>query len=69
MNESKTVVAGPFGPVPMAENGRRYIDQEPVTVPLSGQFGSYYVRRIMSGELVEYAPPPQAQSLAKKEGK
>jgi hypothetical protein len=48
-----TVVQGGFGPVPMEENGRRYIDAEPATVELTG----YYVRRMLSGELVEYVEP------------
>lgn len=59
MIDKKTVVQGGFGPVPMEENGRRYIDAEPVTVPMS----SYYVRRMMSGELVEYT---EALALAKR---
>lgn len=47
--ETKTVVAGDHGPVPMEENARRYITDEPVEVPLT----TYYVRRLMSGELRE----------------
>jgi hypothetical protein len=56
----KRVVAGPFGRVPMEENSRRYISNEPVEVPLS----TYYMRRIMHGELVD--APAAAVS---KEGK
>lgn len=52
--EKKTVVQGGFGAVPMEENGRRYIDAEPVEVPMTG----YYLRRMMSGELVEYVEQP-----------
>lgn len=52
--EKKTVVQGGFGAVPMEENGRRYIDAEPVEVPMTG----YYLRRMMSGELVEYVDRP-----------
>lgn len=55
--ETKTVVQGGYGPVPMEENSRRYIDAEPVTVPMT----SYYARRMMSGELVEYVAPAQPQ--------
>jgi hypothetical protein len=47
--EEKTVVAGDHGPVPMEDNGRRYIDKEPVTIKVT----AYYARRLMSGELVE----------------
>jgi hypothetical protein len=57
MSEIKYVVQGGHGPVPMAENSRRYIDAEPVAVDLQGAFGAYYARRMMSGELVEYAQP------------
>jgi hypothetical protein len=39
--------------VPMAENPRRYITTEPVTIDLQGQFGAYYARRLMQGELEE----------------
>jgi hypothetical protein len=53
MIEMKWVVQGGFGPVPMEENSRRYIDAEPVSIPMT----SYYVRRMMSGELVEKTPP------------
>lgn len=63
MTDKKLVVQGGFGPVPMAENGRRYIDVEPVEIDLAGANGSYYVRRMMSGELVEYAASP---ALAKR---
>lgn len=51
--ETKTVVMGPHGPVPMEENTRRYIGVQPTTVPMS----TYYLRRMMSGELVEYTAP------------
>lgn len=63
MSELKTVAQGGHGPVPMAENSRRYIDAEPVTVDLQGPHGAYYARRMMSGELVEYAPPPGAAKV------
>jgi hypothetical protein len=42
-------------PVPMEENSRRYIGDTPVTVRLT----TYYVRRLMSGELIE-APAAEA---------
>jgi len=54
--ETKTVVQGGFGPVPMEENSQRYIDAEPVTVPMT----AYYARRMMTGELVEYVQTPAA---------
>lgn len=52
--ETKTVVAGSYGPVPMEENSHRYITDTPVTIPMS----NYYMRRMMSGELVEVASVP-----------
>jgi hypothetical protein len=51
--ETKTVIAGEHGPVPMEENTRRFIDQEPVEVDANS---AYYARRLMSGELVELTP-------------
>jgi hypothetical protein len=50
--ETKTVTQGGHGPVPMEENSRRYIDDEPKVVPMT----AYYLRRMMSGELVEVQP-------------
>jgi hypothetical protein len=47
--EEKTVVAGEYGPVPMEENSRRYINKEPVTIKVT----AYYARRLMAGELIE----------------
>lgn len=64
--EKKTVVQGGHGPVPMEENSRRYIDAKPVSVPMT----AYYLRRLMSGELVEYvasktqAPAPTTTATA-----
>lgn len=55
MTETKLVVAGIHGPVPMEENTRRYISTEPVKVPMS----TYYLRRMMSGELIEYVAPTE----------
>lgn len=60
MTESKTVVQGGHGPVPMEENTRRYIGDEPVTVPMS----TYYLRRMMAGELVEYVAPSKPMTFA-----
>lgn len=51
--ETKTVVQGGHGPVPMEENSRRYIDADPVSIPMT----AYYLRRMMAGELVEYTAP------------
>lgn len=53
--ETKIVIAGPHGPVPTEENTRRYIGDQPTTVPMS----TYYLRRMMSGELVEYVAPAE----------
>jgi hypothetical protein len=67
--DKKTVVQGGHGPVPMEENSRRYIDADPVEVPMT----AYYVRRMLSGELVEanmtaatapVAAPPSAARVA-----
>jgi hypothetical protein len=60
--ETKLVVAGKFGPVVKQESSRRYIDKEPVEVPLT----SYYLRRIADGELVEVSAP---KAKVKEEGK
>jgi hypothetical protein len=67
MTETKVVVQGGHGPVPMEENSRRYIDAEPTTVPMT----AYYVRRMLSGELVEYVAPakPSAPAAKKAEEK
>jgi hypothetical protein len=65
VSDYRTVVQGGYGPVPMAENGRRYINSEPVTVDLGSTYGSYYMRRLMSGELVEYMAPVEAPPLKK----
>jgi hypothetical protein len=61
MAETKTVVAGEYGPVPMAENSRRYIDKEPVTIEVN----AYYARRLMAGELIELSAE-QADAAKKK---
>ena len=61
--EKKTVVQGGHGPVPMEENSRRYIDKDPVSVPMT----AYYVRRMMSGELVE-APSSMTAATASVSG-
>lgn len=58
--EKKTVVQGGHGPVPMEENGRRYIDATPVSVPMTG----YYLRRMMSGELVEFMAEKKVENAA-----
>lgn len=58
--ETKTVVQGGFGPVPMEENTRRYIDAEPMAVPMTG----YYLRRMMSGELVEFVEQKAAPAAS-----
>ena len=58
--EKKTVVQGGHGPVPMEENSRRYIDKDPVSVPMT----AYYVRRMMSGELVEATSSPMTAAAA-----
>lgn len=57
--ETKTVIAGPHGPVPMEENSRRYIGKDPVVIRVS----SYYARRLMSGELVEVQPAAAAPAM------
>lgn len=59
--ETKTVIAGGHGPVPMEENSRRYIGSDPVTVPMT----AYYARRMMAGELVEVAPAAPVKKEAK----
>jgi hypothetical protein len=48
--------------VPRQDNSRRYIGDEPLTVPRS----SYYIRRVRDGELVELgeAEAKQAQAAA-----
>lgn len=63
MTETKIVVAGQHGPVPMEENTRRYIGADPIEIPMS----TYYLRRMMAGELVEYVAPPKQAPAVKHE--
>lgn len=61
--EKMLVIAAGHGPVPMAENSRRYITDKPVLVPLT----TYYRLRLLHGELKEapaesVTPSPQTKA-------